>query len=51
MQLLRETGVALAPGSAFGAGGEGYVRLCFASSEDTLARALDRLRVLTAAHA
>jgi aspartate/methionine/tyrosine aminotransferase len=51
MQLFRETGVALAPGSAFGAGGEGYVRLCFASSEDTLARALDRLRVLTAANA
>ena len=49
MHLLRQTGVALAPGSAFGAGGEGYVRLCFASSEDTLARALDRLRTLTVA--
>src|SRR5215510_14237697 len=49
MQLLRQTGVALAPGSAFGAGGEGCVRLCFASTEDTLARALDRLRALTAA--
>ena len=43
-KLVRETGVALAPGVAFGADGEGYVRLCFAASEDTLARALGRLR-------
>ncbi|HEY9226305.1 MAG TPA: aminotransferase class I/II-fold pyridoxal phosphate-dependent enzyme [Gemmatimonadaceae bacterium] len=44
MRILRETGVALAPGSAFGASGEGCVRLCFASSEATLTRALDRVR-------
>lgn len=44
MRLLRQHGVALAPGSAFGDGGEGHVRLCFASTEGTLARALDRLR-------
>jgi aspartate aminotransferase len=43
MRLLRQHGVALAPGSAFGDGGEGHVRLCFASTEGTLARALDRL--------
>ncbi len=43
-ELLRETGVALAPGAAFGASGEGHVRLCFAASEATLADALDRLR-------
>jgi aspartate/methionine/tyrosine aminotransferase len=41
--LLRETGVALAPGAAFGAGGEGHLRLCFAGSEKVLVPALDRL--------
>jgi aspartate/methionine/tyrosine aminotransferase len=43
LELLRETGVALAPGSAFGAGGEGHIRLCFAASESVLAEALDRI--------
>lgn len=42
--LLRQTGVALAPGVAFGAAGEGYVRLCFAATEATLADALARFR-------
>jgi aspartate/methionine/tyrosine aminotransferase len=46
LDLLRETGVALAPGSAFGAAGEGYIRLCFAASEAVLADALARLRVI-----
>jgi aspartate/methionine/tyrosine aminotransferase len=40
--LLRATGVGLAPGVAFGAGGEGHLRLCFAASLPTLERALDR---------
>ena len=43
-RLLRDTGVALAPGAAFGATGEGHVRLCFAASEGTLSDALGRLR-------
>jgi len=42
--LLHRTGVALAPGIAFGASGEGSVRLCFAASEAVLADALARLR-------
>ena len=42
--LLRKTGVALAPGSAFGDGGEGHLRLCFAASERTLTDALSRIR-------
>lgn len=42
-KLLEETGVALAPGVAFGAAGEGHVRLCFAASEATLTEALARL--------
>ena len=42
--LLRQTGVALAPGVAFGPAGEGFVRLCFAATEQTLAAALARFR-------
>src|SRR5699024_8833502 len=38
-RLLLETGVGLAPGSAFGKGGEGFLRLCFASSPDRIAQA------------
>jgi aspartate/methionine/tyrosine aminotransferase len=41
--LLRETGVALAPGVAFGESGEGFVRLCFAASEATVTDALERI--------
>ena len=43
-RLLRETGLALAPGVGFGADGEGYVRICFAASEATMAAALEKLR-------
>ena len=43
-RILAETGVGLAPGSAFGAGGEGHLRLCFAGSPAHLAAGLDRLR-------
>lgn len=42
-QLLDQTGVGLSPGSAFGPGGEGHMRLCFASSPERLSQALDRL--------
>jgi aspartate/methionine/tyrosine aminotransferase len=42
--LVRQAGVALAPGAAFGPDGEGYVRLCFAASESILAEALVRFR-------
>ena len=30
--LLREQHVAVVPGNAFGAGGEGFVRCCYATS-------------------
>lgn len=40
--LVRERGLGVAPGSAFGAGGEGHVRICFAVDEETLNEALDR---------
>ncbi len=42
-RLVRESGVGLAPGSAFGPGGEGHVRICFAVEEAILVEALDRL--------
>jgi len=42
-RLVDEVGVGLAPGAAFGPGGEGHLRLCFASSTERLSAALDRL--------
>ena len=35
-------GATLAPGTAFGAGGEGYLRLCYAQSNERLSAAMDR---------
>lgn len=43
LRLVHEHGVALAPGCAFGEGGEGHLRLCFAQSPTLLERALTRL--------
>lgn len=42
-QLLKETGVAVVPGDAFGKFGEGYVRLSFAASEAVLQEACHRI--------
>ena len=42
-QLLCDTGLAIAPGVAFGDAGEGYVRICFAATETTVTDALARL--------
>jgi hypothetical protein len=42
-RLLIETKVGLAPGVAFGAGGEGSVRLCYAAERAILETAMDRL--------
>ena len=42
--LVRETGLGLAPGSAFGPQGEGFVRWCFAASEDKLSDGVSRLK-------
>lgn len=42
-KLLQETGVGLAPGVAFGEGGEGNIRICYAASEEVLRPALDRI--------
>jgi aspartate/methionine/tyrosine aminotransferase len=43
-RVLREQGLGLAPGAAFGPEGEGYVRWCFASGEERLAEGVKRLR-------
>lgn len=43
--LLEETKVALVPGTAFGAAGEGYLRLSYASSYDNLVKACGRIRL------
>ena len=42
-RLLVETRVGLAPGVAFGAGGEGSVRICYAAGMPILEAAMDRL--------
>lgn len=46
-KILHDAGVGLAPGTAFGDVGEGYLRLCFAARPALLNQAMDRLeRVL-----
>jgi aspartate/methionine/tyrosine aminotransferase len=43
-RLLLETKVGIAPGIAFGAAGEGSVRICYAADQTVLEPAMDRLR-------
>jgi aspartate/methionine/tyrosine aminotransferase len=43
LRLVDEANVGLAPGTAFGAGGERFMRLCFARSAEQLATAMGRL--------
>ena len=42
-QFLMEEKVAVIPGNAFGPGGEGYVRACYASSMKDIAEAVSRM--------
>ena len=42
--LLQKTGVVVTPGTAFGEGGEGYVRISLIEECDRLGEAVDRLR-------
>lgn len=44
-KLLVETRVGIAPGVAFGAGGEGSIRVCYASEQKILAEAMARLKL------
>ncbi|MEA2515062.1 MAG: aspartate aminotransferase, partial [Thermomicrobiales bacterium] len=41
--FLREAHVAVVPGTAFGDAGEGFVRLSFATSDELLAKAVERI--------
>jgi len=47
-RALNEAGVALLSGSAFGAYGEGYVRLSYANSQENITKALESLREFVA---
>lgn len=42
-KILRESGVGVAPGSAFGPGGEAYLRVCFAVDPALIQEGADRL--------
>jgi aspartate/methionine/tyrosine aminotransferase len=48
-QLLLEKRVGIAPGVAFGSGGEGSVRICYAADRSVLEPALSRLAEFIAA--
>jgi aspartate/methionine/tyrosine aminotransferase len=41
--IFDKTHVAIAPGDAFGPGGEGFVRICYAQSHEKIVEAMDRL--------
>lgn len=43
LDLLQQTHVAVAPGSAFGNGGEGSIRICYAPDMDVLRPAMERI--------
>jgi aspartate/methionine/tyrosine aminotransferase len=43
LRLVDEAGIGVAPGAAFGEGGEGYLRLCFARAPGQMAEATGRL--------
>ena len=43
LRLIDEAGVGAAPGSAFGPGGEGHLRLCFARDPEQIAEATRRI--------
>ena len=42
--ILEKTHVVTAPGSAFGEGGEGYIRICYAATYEKIEEALERMK-------
>jgi aminotransferase len=48
--LLREESVAVVPGSAFGPGGEGFVRACYATAYEKIEEALRRMERFMSRH-
>jgi aminotransferase len=49
-RLLMEERVAVIPGSAFGEGGAGHVRICYAQSYEQLEQAMERMRAFVSRH-
>jgi aminotransferase len=49
-QLLAEEHVAVIPGNAFGVGGAGYVRMCYAQSYAKIEQALERIHAFMRRH-
>jgi aminotransferase len=49
-ELIQKYSVAVVPGNVFGAGGEGHVRCCYATSIDKIKIALDRIAQLIQEH-
>ena len=43
-RFLEEEKVAVIPGTAFGQGGEGFVRMCYAASVENIEAAMDRMK-------
>jgi aminotransferase len=48
--LLKEEGVAVVPGNAFGPGGDGFVRACYATSYEQIEEALQRMERFMSRH-
>ena len=44
--VLKKTGIGVLPGNNFGVNGEGYIRMCYSTSQDDIKEALDRLKTL-----
>jgi aspartate aminotransferase len=44
VERIMDAGVVTLPGSCFGEHGEGYIRLCYANSQDNIREALKRIR-------
>jgi aspartate/methionine/tyrosine aminotransferase len=42
-RILKETSVAVTPGSAFGAAGEGHLRISYAASRETITEGVRRI--------
>ena len=49
-RLLQEEQVAVVPGNAFGAGGDGYVRCCYATAYEKIEQALERMNRFVRRH-
>ena len=47
-KMVRDAKLGMAPGVAFGRGGEGHLRLCFASAPERMNEALDRFETFLA---